>query len=520
MTARGSETASGGTVSLSRRRLLIVFFGILLGATLSGLDGAIVATAAPTILGELGSVSLLPWLTTSYLLAQVTTMAIYGKLGDIYGRRRVFVVAVTTFMVGSMLCGLAQSMPMLIGTRVIQGVGAGGITALAMALIADVMPADRLGRYLGYTGVVFAVTAVLGPWAGGFFTDNFSWRWAFFVNIPSGLVCLATLILVPKSTNRVNHRIDVIGAALIAGAVASLLLAIGGTGGEVRLVSVRTFGLASLAVALVLCFVAHERRAKEPILALRVIAGRVRALSLSANLIAGMAFGSAIVYPPLFFEAVRGISATQAGLLLAPFAVTSGLFTIVAGQITDRRGGHTVVPLIGIVVSGIGMALLSTISSSTSVAFVVGSAMLVGLGIGFVMQTLLYVIQRFSEPADIGMATSTIMLARLLGNSLGVAIVGTVFTNSLLAGVEKRLPDFPVESLQGAPHEIALLADGVRESIQAAFADALANGFFTMVPAMIVGAIVIGSIPAKRVRDRLRTTPVEIPLTDSTPHAL
>lgn len=513
-------TATGHTVDMSRRRLLVIFFGILLGATLSGLDGAIVATAAPTILGELGSVSLLPWLTTSYLLAQVTTMAIYGKLGDIYGRRRVFVIAVTTFMVGSMMCGLAQSMPMLIGTRVLQGIGAGGITALAMALIADVMPADRLGRYLGYTGVVFAVTAVLGPWAGGFFTDNFSWRWAFFVNIPSGIICLLTLVFVPRSTNRVNHRVDVLGAALIAGAVASLLLAIGGTGGRVHFISVRTIGLAALSIVFVLLFVAHERRAAEPILALRVIAGRVKALSLSANLLAGLAFGSAIVYPPLFFEAVRGISATRAGLLLAPFAVTSGLCTIVAGQITDRRGGHVAVPFVGMIASMFGMILLSRIEATTSAAYVVGSAMLVGMGIGFVMQTLLYVIQRFTEPADIGMATSTIMLARLLGNSLGVAIVGTVFTNSLLSGVQRRLPDFPVDSIQGAPQKIAELSDGVRDQIQAAFAHALANGFTAMVPVMAIGVIVVGFIPAKRVRDRLRSEPAEIPLAEGTAHSM
>jgi EmrB/QacA subfamily drug resistance transporter len=447
-------------------------------------------------------------------------MAVYGKLGDIYGRRRVFVIAVSTFMVGSMLCGLAQSMPMLIATRVIQGVGAGGITALAMALIADVMPADKLGRYLGYTGVVFAVTAILGPWAGGFFTDNFTWRWAFFVNIPSGIICLVTLIFVPKSTNRVAHRIDVLGAALIAGAVSSLLLAIGGTGGRVRFVSFRTLGLAALSVVLVVLFVLHERRSSEPILALRVIAGRVKALALSANLISGLAFGSAIVYPPLFFEAVRGINATQAGLLLAPFAVTSGLCTIIAGQITDRRGGHVVIPFVGMIVSGVGMVMLSTIQATTSAAFVVGSAMLVGMGIGFVMQTLLYVIQRFTEPADIGMATSTIMLARLLGNSLGVAIVGTIFTNSLLSGVQQRLPDFPVDSIQGAPQKIAELSEGVREQIQEAFAHALANGFTAMIPVMVIGALVVGFLPAKRVRDRLRSTPAEIPLAEGSAHAM
>jgi MFS family permease len=288
----------------------------------------------------------------------------------------------------------------------------------------------------------------------------------------------------------------------------------------VEFVSVRTLGLAAASAVFVSFFVIHERRSSEPILALRVIAGRVRALALSANLIAGLAFGSAIVYPPLFFEAVRGISATQAGLLLAPFAVTSGLCTIIAGQITDRRGGHVVVPFVGMVLSGIGMIMLSTIEATTSAAFVVGSAMLVGVGIGFVMQTLLYVIQRFTEPADIGMATSTIMLARLLGNSLGVAIVGTIFTNSLLTSVEKRLPDFPADSIQGSPQKIAELSEGVREEIQSAFALALANGFSAMIPVMAVGAIVVAFIPAKRVRDRLRSAPAEIPLVDSAAHAV
>ena len=389
-----------------------------------------------------------------------------------------------------------------------------------MALIADVTPADKLGRYLGFTGVVFAVSAILGPWAGGFFTDNFSWRWAFFVNIPSGTLCLITLMFVPRSTNRVAHRIDVRGALLIAGAAASLLLAIGGTGGQVRFLSVRTIGLASLSVVLVLLVVLHERRTPEPILALRVISGRVRALALSANLISGLAFGTAIVYPPLFFEAVRGISATQAGLLLAPFAVTSGLCTIIAGQITDRRGGHVVVPFVGMLVSCIGMILLSSIDASTSATFVVGSAMLVGMGIGFVMQTLLYVIQRFNEASDIGMATSTIMLSRLLGNALGVALVGTIFTNTLISGVQKRLPDFPADSIQGAPQEIAALSDGVREQIEDAFGQALANGFTVMVPVMIIGAVVVACIPAKLVRDRLRSTLSEIPLAEGTANVL
>lgn len=519
MTATGTSV-SGGAVALSRRRLLVIFFGILLGATLSGLDGAIVATAAPTILSELGRVSLLPWLTTSYLLAQVCTMAVYGKVGDILGRKRVFTFAIVTFMFGSVLCGAAQSMPMLVGTRVIQGIGAGGITALAMALIADVMPADRLGRYLGYTGVVFAVTAVLGPWAGGFFTDQLSWRWAFFVNIPSGLICLATILLVPRSTNLVRHRIDLRGAVLIAGSVASLLLAIGGTGGRVYWVSLRTIGLGSLAVVLMLAYIAHERNVEQPILPLRVLAGRAKSMAVSANLLSGMAFGAAIVYPPLFFEAVRGIEATYAGLLLAPFAVTSGTCTIIAGQITNRWGGFVASPLFGMASITAGMVALGTIDASSSALRVVGSAMLCGMGIGFVMQTLLFVVQRFTEPRDIGVATSTVMLARLLGNAMGVAIVGSVFTNSLLSTVTRELPDFPTDSLQGSAEEIARLGDDVRLTVQDAIADSLAMGFRSLVPFMLLGMVLVAFIPARMVRTHMRSSAPVALSPESTAHGL
>ncbi|MFM8861027.1 MAG: hypothetical protein ACKOIA_00980, partial [Acidimicrobiia bacterium] len=246
----------------------------------------------------------------------------------------------------------------------------------------------------------------------------------------------------------------------------------------------------------------------------------VRALALSVNLITGMAFGAAIVYPPLFFEAVRGIDATRAGLLLAPFAVTSGLFTIVAGQVTDRIGGHTVVPAIGMVAVTGGMVALSTIDASSSAARVVLCAMVCGLGIGLVMQTLLFVIQRFTSAADIGVATSTEMLARLLGNSLGVAIVGTVFTNSLLRSVRDRLPEFPLSELQGSPTRIAALADEVRSTVQSSFAEALAAGFRTMVPILLIGFVCVLFIPARRVATRMSSAPEEVPLADAVAHGM
>ena len=514
-----SATAFAAPPALSSRRVLIIFAGVLLGATLSGLDGAIVATAAPTILAELGQLSLLPWLTTSYLLAQVTTMALYGKIGDTLGRKRVYAFAIVVFIVGSILCGMAQSMSMLIAFRVLQGVGAGGITGLAMSLIAEVVPSEKLGRYLGYTGLAFAVTSVLGPWVGGMFVDHLSWRWAFFVNLPSGVICLVTLLIVPKSP-MIRHRIDLLGAALLACAAASLMLAIGGTGGELHWVSVRTIGLGLSAIVFGSLFVLRQKHAEFPLMPLRIFRDRVVSLGLLGNVTSGIAFGACIVYPPIFFEAVAGKDATTAGLLLAPFALSSALFTMVAGQITDRFGGHKLIPLFGSVLCLIGYSLLSTIDGSTSAWFVIGSAMVVGVGIGCMMQTLLYLIQRFVRPADLGVATSATMLARVLGNSLGVALVGSVFTAALRSEVAVELPGASISEIQGAPHLIAKMPLDVQEHLDRAFGLALGTGFRVQIPIMILGIVIAAAVPARRVRERLRSSAVELPLADIAAHGL
>lgn len=502
-------TTAGGTPVMSGRRVAVVFAGILLGATLSGLDASIVATAAPTVIAELGQLSLLPWLTTSYLLAQVATMAVFGKLGDIHGRRRVFAIALIVFMIGSVLCGLSTSMPMLIGSRVLQGVGAGGITGLAMALVADLVPADRLGRYLGYTGLVFAGTSVMGPFAGGLFVDNLSWRWAFFVNIPSGLLCLVALAFQPEQARRVAHRIDVAGALLLAASVGALLLAL--TRGETTgwgapstvvllLGSVVTGGL----------FVLRQRVAVEPLLPLRILGNRVSSLSTLANLVAGFGFTIGIIYPPLFFQAVGGVQAAESGLLLAPFAFTTAMATLVAGQVTDRVGGHKMVPLIGMGFLTAGYALLGTIEASTSVVTVTGFAMVAGVGVGLVMQTLLFVVQRATPADDMGVATSTVMLARVLGSAIGVAVVGGVFTSRLAEEVTVRLPGFPASEIQGDPQRVAALADAARVQLQDAFAAALAGSFRVAVPVMLFGMVVVAFIPAARVVALLRDRSVVV----------
>lgn len=515
-----SDLSSPPRAPISNARIIVVFFGILLGATLSGLDASIVATAAPTIIGDLGNVSLLPWLTTSYLVAQVSIMAVFGKLGDIYGRRRMFSIAITIFLVASVLCGLAQSMTMLIAFRVLQGVGAGGITGIAMALVADLVPSDRLGRYLGYTGLVFAGTSVIGPFAGGFFVDHFSWRFAFLVNVPSGLLCLALISTTPIIGVRVKHRVDYAGAIMLALSISSLLLALSGRGSDSSWTSPRIVILLIAFISLGAGFLWWESRAPEPILPLRILKSRVTSLSTLANLISGVAFTCGIIYPPLFFQAVAGFNAQNSGLLLAPFALTCAASTLFAGQIADRFGGHKVIPLFGMVCEALGFLLLSTISATTSASTVMAYGMLAGLGVGCVMQTLLYVVQRFSRASDMGVATSTVMLARVMGSSLGVAILGSVFTSTLIAEVHRRVPGFAVADIQGTPGRVASLADDVRIQLQESFATGLSTAFRVAVPIMVLGVVVVALIPGRRVREQLAREPEEVSLVDTAAHAL
>jgi MFS family permease len=515
-----SDLSSPPRAPISNARIIVVFFGILLGATLSGLDASIVATAAPTIIGDLGNVSLLPWLTTSYLVAQVSIMAVFGKLGDIYGRRRMFSIAITIFLIASVLCGLAQSMTMLIAFRVLQGVGAGGITGIAMALVADLVPSDRLGRYLGYTGLVFAGTSVIGPFAGGFFVDHFSWRFAFLVNVPSGLLCLALIATTPIIGVRVKHRVDYAGAIMLALSISSLLLALSGRGSDSSWTSPRIVILLIAFISLGAGFLWWESRAPEPILPLRILKSRVTSLSTLANLISGVAFTCGIIYPPLFFQAVAGFNAQNSGLLLAPFALTCAASTLFAGQIADRFGGHKVIPLFGMVCEALGFLLLSTISATTSASTVMAYGMLAGLGVGCVMQTLLYVVQRFSRASDMGVATSTVMLARVMGSSLGVAILGSVFTSTLIAEVHRRVPGFAVADIQGTPGRVASLADDVRIQLQESFATGLSAAFRVAVPIMVLGVVVVALIPGRRVREQLAREPEEVSLVDTAAHAL
>jgi EmrB/QacA subfamily drug resistance transporter len=499
-------TAQSGT--LSGARLAGAFTALMVVNTMSAVDTTIVSTAAPTITSDLGRLSLLPWISTAYLLAQIGTIALYGKLGDLYGRKRVFLTAATLFLVASVLCGAAQSMPQLVAFRFLQGAGAGGLTGLAMAIVADIAPPSKVGRYLGYAGLVYAFTSVLGPLTGGLFVDHLSWRWAFYINLVPGLVGGAFVIaLVPsQQKERIRHKVDVLGAFLLAATTTALVLATSWGGSEYDWTS-------PVIVLLVLAiggaggaFVYWEGRAPEPLVPLRMLRERTVALSIGANLVAGAAFTAGIVFLPILYQAVIGRDATESGLLLIPLGLATALSTVVAGQIVDRYGGVKLIPAIGMVSMAIAYAALSTVDADTTAGFGATCALFVGIGVGCVMQTLLHVVQRSVPTANLGIATSSVMLGRIMGSALGVALFGAIFNARLepaLAAISGVDPD----DIHGDPASIGDLSAGLRRAVAAAFADALAGGFTAMVAISLLGLGTVLALRARVMRGR-----IEVPM--------
>ena len=492
-----NSTRSGGATpgSLSGRSLNFVFVGLLIGNTMAGMDATIVATAGLRIQKDLGSLGSLSVIFTAYQLAQIATMPLYGKLGDLYGRKRVFGFSVALFLVGSVLCGAAPSLTWFIVARVLQGAGAGGLTGLTMAIVADIVPADRLGRYLGYTGLVFAVTSVLGPVFGGLFADGPSWRWAFFVNLPSGIVCFWALAKVPQTAKRTHHRVDLFGALLLAGIATCVTLVANWGGRSMAWDSPRILAMSCATFAMIVAFVMWERRASEPILPGRIFAKREVTLAVAANFVAGISFFGGIVYLPVYFQSVAGNDATRSGLLLIPFAFATAIGTTLVGQVVQRtQRGVRAFPIAGMLLMLIGFSLLANIDTSTSVTSVMVFGSLVGVGIGFVMQVMLYVVQRRSDPRDLGAATGVTILARIAGSVVGVAVAGNVL-NSRIANEFVTRGVALTSKLQGDAASIRALSEPVRSNVVASFSASVATTFAIFVPIMLVGFVLALWLP-------------------------
>lgn len=449
---RQELTASGYT----HRQVLVIFSGLMLGMFLAALDQTIVATALPEIVGDLGGASHLAWVVTAYMLTVSISTPLYGKLGDLYGRKRLFQFAIVTFLVGSMLCGVSQSMSQLIGFRALQGLGAGGLIVLAQALIAEVVTARERGRYQGYFGALFGVSSVAGPLLGGFLTDNLSWRWVFYVNLPVGLVALVVtaLKLPANGAPRSKPRIDYLGAALLAASVTCIVLVTTWGGEQCAWGSSLILSLIAVSVVLLGAFIAVERRAPEPVLPLHLFNLRTFAVSSAVAFIVGVGMYGTISYLPYFMQTVNGASATDSGLVLLPLMLAMLLASMVAGQSISRTGRYRIFPVSGMVIAAVAMFLLSTMGGDTSKTLVTGYMALLGVGLGFCMQTLILAVQNEVETKDLGVGTSAVNFFRSMGGSLGVAVFGAMFN----AQFARNLPSF-THQLSEAERAALRLAD-------------------------------------------------------------
>ena len=497
--------------AFTHREILTVFSGLMAGMLLAALDQTIVSTALPTIVGELGGLDHLSWVVTAYLLTTTVSTPLYGKLSDLYGRKLMFQAAIVIFLAGSVLCGVAQNLGQLIAFRGIQGIGGGGLMAMAFAIIGDVVSPRERGRYTGYLGAVFAVASVAGPLLGGFFVDNLSWRWVFYVNVPIGIVALiVTSSVLQLPFTRRDHRIDFEGAALLVAGVSALLLALVWGGNEYEWGSTTIVGLLVASAVLLAVFVIWEGRAEEPILPLRLFRARVFTIGVLLSFVVGASMFGAIVFLPLFLQAVTGASATNSGLLLLP--LMAGLMTtsVGSGRVIARTGHYRRWPMAGMLTSAAGMTLLSTMDAETSRLESSLYMVVLGLGIGMVMQVLVLAMQNASEPQDMGVVTSSANFFRSLGGSMGISVFGAIFASLLADKLGSFLPPgalnqagFNPDSLSASPEQLQALPANLLAPVIRALSESITAVFAYTVPVLIIGFLLSLILPGLPLRDTI-----------------
>ena len=499
-----SSPASAPLVATeNKRNILLVFAGLMVAMLLASLDQMIFSTALPTIVGELHGVDHMLWVTTAYLLASTIMLPIYGKLGDLVGRKSPFMGAIALFIVGSVIGGLAPDMTWLIAGRAVQGLGGGGLMIGAQAIIADVVPARERGRYMGVMGGVFALSSVAGPLLGGWFTEGIGWRWAFWMNVPLGILAITSAMVflrLPKPSGT-RPRLDVAGMVLLAAASTGLVLATTWGGTTYAWGSSVIIGLIVATVIAVAAFVSAERKAAEPIMSPHLFRDRNFNLTTIAGLITGIAMFGAMAYLPTYLQMVTGANATKAGFLMIPMMIGLLVSSVVSGQLVSKTGRYKWLPITGTLLVAVALVLLSTMTPSLPVWVLCGYLSIMGVGLGMSMQILILIVQNSFPVSEVGTATAGNNYFRQIGASLGSAIVGSLFVARLTSLLAERMSGAggaaAGSSNSFTPAAVRQLPEAVRNVVIGAYGDALTPVFLYMVPLVLIAVVLLSFVKEK-----------------------
>ena len=512
-TAGGPDStiaAPGGAPNyLSHKQILVILGGLMAGMFLAALDQSIVGTALPRIVSEFNSLDKLSWVVTAYLLTSTASTPLWGKISDLYGRRPLFIAAIVIFLAGSVLSAMSQNIEMLIGFRAVQGLGAGGLMSLAFATIGDVIPPRERGKYMGYFGAVFGLSSVAGPLLGGLLTDGPGWRWIFWINVPIGLVALGIVGAVLKLPHvKRSHKIDYLGAATVAAAVTTLLLAISWSGPGNGWGDGTTIALLVAAVVLAVAFVFIELRVAEPIIPMDLFKGRIFSGYASYAFLLGFAMFGALIFLPLYLQAVKDLSPTQSGLALLPMIVGIFSASIPSGQLMSKTGRYKVYPIISSVLVGTAMVLLSTLSLTTPYWQMAIYMFVMGAGLGLSMQITVTAAQNSVPRKHMGTATSTMTFFRSMGGAIGTAVYGAVLTIRL----KDHLTDIVPNATQAAVDGLAKAANSVQALHGLAqpmkgwalhgLVDAMDDVFLVSLPFLAIALILAIITPEQRLAGR------------------